>query len=275
MNSHPHQQERTRGNSASSLQALPIAIGMALAALPTAQASLIVSYAEDSNSYVSTLSNTSLLTFDALPATAKSTNLTWLDGTATVGTIDQVYIHAADQYGGAGASGSNYAVQSTSVGGTDATPVTTVNLTASSAYFGMWWSAGDDKNVLKFYSANTLVAQFTTNTLISVISSSPEYYGNPRTGQNASQPYAFINFFGQDGTTWDKIILTNQGSSGFESDNWTDRTGAWGTEPGETGPPPGVIVATVNGVTVTPVPEPSAISLLALLPLVALRRRRD
>ena len=254
---------------------LPIALAMAIAAIPTASAQMVVTYAEDSNSYVTTLTNTSMLTFDSLTASAKATNVVWTDSTGTVGTIDQVYIHAADQYGGAGASGSNYAVQSTTVGGTDATPVTTVNLTAPSAYFGMWWSAGDDKNVLKFYSGNTLVAQFTTSTLVNIISSSPDYYGNPRTGQNASQPYAFINYYGQNGATWDKIVLTNQGTTGFESDNWTDRTGAWGTEPGETGPPPGVNVAIVNGTIVTPVPEPSVISLLALLPLAAFRRRRE
>lgn len=52
------------------------------------------------------------------------------------------------------------------------------------------------------------------------------YRGNPTgafAGQNTSVKYAFFNVYSQDGASWDKIIFTNNGSSGFESDNHTTR----------------------------------------------------
>jgi hypothetical protein len=248
--------------------------------------SVVVTYAEDSNAFSSSLANTTVLDFNSITPNTKVTNYAWTNGTATVGTIDQVYVHQADQYGGAGGVG-NYAVQSTSVGGDYHTPTTTITFPtgegqAGHAYFGFWWSAGDAENVLSFYSGTTLVAQLTTDNLLNKLASSPAYYGNPTAGtfhgQNSNEAYAFINFFGDSGTTWDKIVFSNLGQSGFESDNWTDRVGAWGTGSGETGPMPGVQVASVSGTTVTmmeAIPEPSSVLCLsATLGLLAFRRRR-
>ncbi len=252
-----------------------------MVASSSANAALVVTYAENSNAYNSSLTNTKVLTFDNLPARSKVTNYTWTSGSATVATINQFYVQASDQYGGAGASGSNYPVQSQSVGGSGATPTTTISFTASQGYYGLWWSAGDSANVLTFYSGNTLVAQFTTSSLLTKLASSPDYYGNPRTNQNMIEAYAFINFFGVAGTTWDSVVMTNQGSSGFESDNWTTRVGAYGTEPGELpNNLPGVTVAQVTGTTVTLVPTPtvvpeptSTLYLFSTLGLLAFRRR--
>jgi hypothetical protein len=263
------------------LRPLLSAISLVVLASSSAHAVLVVTYAENSNSYNSSLTNTKVLTFDNLPARSKVTNYTWTNNSATVGTIDQFYVQASDQYGGAGSSGSNYPVQSQSVGGSNATPTTTITFSTSQGYYGLWWSAGDPANVLTFYSGNALVAQFTTSSLLTRLASSPDYYGNPRTNQNPAEAYAFINFFGVTGTTWDRIVMSNQGSSGFESDNWTTRVGSYGTEPGENPSNlPGVKVAQVSGTTVTlipsptPVPEPtSALYLLPALGLVALRRR--
>lgn len=172
-----------------------------------------------------------------------------------MGTYDQTYVLAADKYGGAGGTG-KYAVQSVSVGSPNAVPVTTLTLNAQSAYFGLWWSAGDAFNKLSFYSGVDLVAEFTTAGLLSVLPNT--YKGNPNApflGQNSGEKYAFFNVYGQDGATFDKIVFTNVGSSGFESDNHTVRAGAWGSEVGEAGPEPGVPVAKIEGSSVTPVPE--------------------
>ena len=246
----------------------------ALLLVHTANAALIITYAEDSNSYVSTLSNTTVFNFNSITANTKATNLAWSNGTATIGTIDRIFVKAPDQYGGAGPAGSNYAVDSLTVGGSNATPTTTITFTAPHAYFGLWWSAGDALNVLTFYSEGLLVAEFTTSSLLNKLASAPEYKGNPRTNENPGQAYAFINFFGMQGTTWDQVVFSNQGTSGFESDNWTDRATAWGTQPGETGRPPGVEVVTLTDSKLASIPEPSAaLCLLAGLSLLAIRRR--
>jgi len=237
---------------------LPLAASLfALLLVPSAKASLIVTYAESPDSVNSTLSNTEVYTFDSLTANAKHTDVSWTG----VGTFDALYVKAADQYGGAVdasyPSGSPYSVQSNSIGGSGHITKTTLTLTTPSAYFGFWWSAGDKANVMDFYSGGNLVAEFTTANLMLKLKNEAAYLGNPRNRSlDSAEPFAFINFYGETGTTWDKITFSNIGSSGFESDNYTSRVGAWGTGPGEAGKPvPGVVLETVNGLDVS-VPEP-------------------
>jgi hypothetical protein len=253
------------------------AIGLAVIALGTcANASVIVTYAEDTARQLTTLSNASVFTFDALTANKKYTNLAW----SGVGTFDSIYIKSTDQYGGATnggfPNGSPYAVESTSVGSPDNVVKTTLSLTTPVAYFGFWWSAGDAFNVLDFYSGATLVAEFTTDNLMKKLPQS--YYGNPKDRSlNSGEPYAFINFFGAGGSTWDQIQFSNDGSSGFEADNYTVRTQAYGSLPGENANNlPGIPVVSITGTTtsaVTQVPEPNSLSLLiiALLGLSIVR----
>jgi len=83
-----------------------------------------------------------------------------------------------------------------------------------------------------------------------------DYYGNPiNRGQNRGEPYAFINFYGDQSTSWDKVVLTNAGSSGFESDNYTSRTQAWSvkSDGGIQGRPIQVVSVKDNVNTVTQV----------------------
>lgn len=129
--------------------------------------------------------------------------------TAISGKYSIADIRAADQYGGAGGT-TPYLVNF-------APNITTLTLDEAQAYFGMWWSAGDDANLLEFYSGSTLLASYTTATILSILP--PPYFGNPNPaflGQNGTQAYAYINFFGTDGTTFDKVVI---GGSNFESDN--------------------------------------------------------
>jgi hypothetical protein len=82
----------------------------------------------------------------------------------------------------------------------------------------MWWSAIDNQNTLRFYSGATLIQTFDSSNLPSF---SAGYYGNPNppAGRNTGEPYAYINFTGTAGTTFDRIVFTNGSSTGFESDN--------------------------------------------------------
>jgi hypothetical protein len=49
-----------------------------------------------------------------------------------------------------------------------------------------------------------------------------DYYGNPNPppDRNTNEPYVYVNFHGNAGTTFDTIVFTNFTSgTGFESDN--------------------------------------------------------
>ena len=218
----------------------------------SAQASLIMTYAEQPGVQSSTVTGTSVFNFDSLPTGHLSQNVNFLG----VGTINQVYVIPANQYGGAADSaypnGSPYAVESSSssLGGN---VNATLTLNSPSAYFGMWWSAGDPNNYLYFYSGTNLVGEFDTKWLDQKVGKS--YYGNPvpgsNSGKDSSEAFAFINFYATGGATFDKIVMSNPGSSGFESDNWTVRAPAYGTVAGDGSTLPGVPVQEVNGTNVT------------------------
>lgn len=239
-------------------------------ATASAHAAIIVSYAEVPGQYNSTLQNTSVIDFNSA-TTGYQESLVW----SGVGTYSPVTVNAADVYGGAGnPDGSNYLVQ-----GANGPSATTLTLSNPVSYFGLWWSAGDNQNVLEFYSGTNLVARFTTASLLTAITADGGYMGNPATGifgdGNGTEPYAFVNFFGEDeGVSWDRIVFTNESGSGFESDNHTVRDLTWGGYSGETGPVPGNLVARVEGNTVTLIPEPASAVLGMLGSLTLLLRRR-
>lgn len=251
------------------------ALGAALlfSSLNANASGVLLTYAEAPGIQSSTLTNTDVFTFDSL-SLGKNTNVVWTG----VGNYDQTYILAPDQYGGAGGN-TKYIVQSSTIGNPNQVPTTTLTLNASSAYFGLWWSAGDNFNKLSFYSGLSLVAEFTTATLVNALPNS--YKGNPNAplGRNTSEKYAFFNIFGQDGSTFDKIVFTNTASTGFESDNHTVRVDPWGSVVGEVGPEPGIPVAKIDGTTVTAVaavPETSTwvMGFLALGAVAFLVRRQ-
>lgn len=209
-----------------------------LTALPVS-AGVIITFAEDPAAYNSSLSGTEVYDFNDLKLGYNS-GVTW-DG---VGKFDQLQIMRADSYGGApdetAPKGSQYSVQG--IGSKVMT--TTLYLAEDSSYFGMWWSAGDARNVMSFYDGDSLIARFTTASLMDPLP--PEYDGNPINRKvNSGEPYAFINFFGDEKTTWDRIVFSNDGSSGFESDNFTTRVDAW--DPAKDGALPGTPVAIVSG----------------------------
>lgn len=238
-------------------------------------AGILLTYAEAPGELNSTLINTSFIDFSSIAPNVDG-SLTW----AGVGTYDDVAIIDANKYGGAGGTG-KYLVQSAAIPPGNPVPVTTLTLNTPSAYFGLWWSAGDATNRLTFYNGADVVADFTTATLLSVLPDT--YKGMPSgafAGQNMGEKYAFLNIYADAGTTWDRIVFANSAGSGFESDNHTTRINPWGTAPGEVGPEPGIPVMRVEGTTVGPVvtavPETSTwvMGFIALGVVVFIIRRK-
>jgi len=240
-----------------------------------AEASLVVTYAESPNLVTSSLANTQVYNFDSL-SSGTHANVSWMSNDPTpvlVGSYNNLLIKSVDSYGGAVDAaypgGSPYSVQ-----GLNQLSSTTLTLSAPSAYFGLWWSAGDAANKMDFYSSGTLVAEFTTANLMDHLSKS--YYGNPRSrALDKNEPFGFINFFADPGTVWDEIVFSNtSGGSGFESDNDTTRVAPW--TPAE-GPMPGVPLERVSGHTVTlltAIPEPSGLAITGSVLALGLSLRR-
>ena len=253
----------------SPIKLLMIAALLALSGV-AARGQVMITYAENPNDYNSRLTGTSVYRFNDL-AVGNNTNVVW----SGVGTIDQINIKGADYYGGAVdnpvSNPSRYALQSVASGITSST----LTFNTSSAYFGLWWSAGDVNNTLRFYNGATLIAEFKTSTLLDVIAGDSSYKGNPanRT-QNSSQSYAFLNFFAMEGATWDRVVLSNTVSgTAFEADNYTSRVAAY--DPTTDGPMPGKQLVYVNGTTTVLVPEPGSMLLgMLAIPLLLLRRKR-
>ena len=149
---------------------------------------------------------------------ATSANL----GTNITGTFSGSFsINPADQYGGAGGQG-NYIVAYAS-GGIDLTLSHTAALPGIN-YFGLQISALDAGNTLTFYSGGVQVGQYGPANMIASLGACPSasnpYCGNPMTGQDANEQFAYVSFFDLGGY-FDEITLTETGGGGFESDNYT------------------------------------------------------
>ena len=209
----------------------------------------IVTTTEGAGSFNTTLSGVSVENFSGYNAGVYN-NVNW----SGVGSINQVSLINNNQYGGTPTS-TIYPVQSESgLGGQSPVESTTISLKNPVSYFGLYWSAGDSGNHLDFYNGNTLVGSFLTSTLMNNLPSS--YNGNPNSaqkGQDAGEKFGFINFFANPDTTFNKIVLSNPSSSGFESQDWTVRVGAY--DPKNDGVIPGTPVAefttSKTGVTTT------------------------
>ena len=188
-------------------------------------------------------------------------------GSVFTGQYSGVQINSADQYGGAGGTG-QYAVTFTNAG-------YSVDLSSSEpggvTYFGFWLSALDGGNNVSFYQAGNLLFTFNAQAARTFIDSLPgaaSYYGNPNPafgGQNSGEPYAFLNFYARGGTTFDRIVFTEEpAGGGYESDNHT--VGRWNRITGT--------IVPVEG-TLTTVPEPQTwLMLLAGFGLVGAGMRR-
>jgi hypothetical protein len=161
---------------------------------------------------VETFNNLSPGMYSSISATFGDTGIT---GTYT--GPNGVQINSADQYGGAGGTGS-YAVAF----GSD--PYT-LTLNQSVNYFGYDLTALDPGNIVTFYNNGVEVGQVTPAQVSAVTSLNAAYYGNPNAnfkGQDSGEAFAFINFYDTTGT-FNEIAFSEAPTfgGGYESDNQT------------------------------------------------------
>jgi hypothetical protein len=175
-------------------------------------------------------------TFDSLaPALLQADYISPI-GTYRMTQTSRLSIQAPNQFGGAlndAGTTTRYAAFGAQSGTT--APIV-LDLTGPQDYFGFWWSAGDPNNGVSFYSGDTLLVRFSSADLIAALSPLTgrvtaidgtryrirDYYGNPNTGQNTGEPYAYVHAF-TSGVTFNRLVFDNSGSAatGFESDNHT------------------------------------------------------
>lgn len=165
-------------------------------------------------------------------------------------------------YGGAGGTGYYPTVTGSSYTLTLTSTLKVGGQTEGVNYFGMWLSALDADNELQFYDGTTLVYTFTAEQLIATMGACPSstnaFCGNPNNQEDASEQFAFVNFYDESGF-FTKIVFSEADASGFESDNHTV----------------GYLSSLVPIGTTFYTPEPDSLALLSLgtLALIWLRRR--
>ena len=154
-------------------------------------------------------------TFDSYAAGTYTTLNSNFGGSSTyTGTYTGPEIKVNDSWGGAG--NSQYVVAL----GTGASY--TLELNKSADYFGFYLAALSSGNMLEFYNGSTLLGSYDYAALQGIITAAgPGYMGSPDAGQTGSEYFAFFNFNFTDGDTYNKVVFSNSGSDGFESDNHT------------------------------------------------------
>lgn len=168
-----------------------------------------------------TFTNVGVETFDTRLSGTSFTTDFGTNGKVSA-TYSNVLVNNADQYGGAGGiskyvvafSNNPYSLKLTS----DATA-----FPKGINYFGYWLSALDAGNQVTFYNAGVQVGSLSPSDVLAKIGSNSAYFGNPNPafkGQDASEPFVFINFFDTNGS-FDEIRFTQTQGGGYESDNHT------------------------------------------------------
>jgi hypothetical protein len=113
-----------------------------------------------------------------------------------------------------GANQSNYAA----TGNQSNTTTYSLSFAAPQSFFGLYWQAADVLNQIQFFNGANLVASFQSGEVFNGLGAA--YFGNPNTGQNTGERYAYINFIATNASAFDRIVFNNNGLvTGFETDN--------------------------------------------------------
>ena len=109
----------------------------------------------------------------------------------------------------------------------------TITLDQPAYYLGFHWEAGNEYDRVQLFNDGELVANFSFESLMTALNESSfvadsgdtyltdDYYGNPVTGQQGHEPYAFVHIFATGGVVFDQVVISEDaGSPGaFEIDN--------------------------------------------------------
>ncbi len=175
--------------------------------------------------------------------------------------------YAADQYGGAGGTG--YFPETYAQNVDYSLNLSTNYDLPGVNYFGLWFSALDAGNLLRFYDKGQLLYAFTPADFMSLVGTcagSNPFCGNPNQAfalKDNLEQFAFLNFFDESGT-FDQVVFSETGNGGFESDNHTVAY----MNPAQ--PNSGTLLGTYS----TPVstPEPGTLTLVGFALLLVARR---
>ena len=180
-----------------------------------------------------TVSGVTTETFNSLSTGVRTTPYVSAGvGTYTGSSTNPMAIAANNVFGGANNS-KFFSV------GSSTNSINPVNLTLSqpAAYFGFWWSAGDQFNRVDLFQGTTLFATFSTQDLLTFLNNgvgnvtaisgatyqTSAYFGNPNISsgnKDAAEPFVYVSF-AITGATIDKLAFYNTSATGsaFESDN--------------------------------------------------------
>jgi hypothetical protein len=163
---------------------------------------------ENAGVQATTVPDTITETFNSVPMGSVSIYV------SPIGTISGGAIVGANIYGGALGIGNFYGD-----GNQSGTASATLTFNSAQTFFGLWWSAMDSQNVLKFFDGATLVGTFTTADIVPSLTSA--YYGNPNGGGDSGEPFAYVDFTGTAGTQFTSVEFDNNTTTatGFEVDN--------------------------------------------------------
>ncbi len=245
-------------------------VSMMMFGTAMAQISVFLSPNDVQSAEASGLTGISTETFNSRPTgTFSSFQSSSLNATYTAANGTRII--ANDQYGG-------FALQNYL--GVTPNASATVTLSAPAKYFGFYFTAADNyNNKVALYSQNTLVFEFNTSTLLSFLPRNNtstvtalsgatyrtiDYYGQPTTNANSSEPYAYVHFVASGTTSFDRVVLTQGSSAIFESDNHSLSANA---------PLIPTSLVQMSGPTLVPEPSTGLLTALALGTMLVRRRR--
>jgi PEP-CTERM motif len=151
-----------------------------------------------------------------------------------------------DRWAPAGANGE---VNKTNYMAVFAGDAVTIQLEKTLNYFGIDWGAISSGNVFTFFKGNEMIKSYSTDDINPV--------APVKAAQHGGEGNGFVHFYAESAAEiFDRIVITQTGGGGFESDNHTFHAGT-------------------SAFTTKDVPEPGvALGLLALGGAVVARRKR-